>query len=245
MEERRVFYWLGFRLLVMFLLLMPLHSQGPEIVFFGRPETVEIGDPVVLSWEVPEGAGVDAVFITGIGRVEREGQLRVTPLNRTTTYTLLGEGAAGLRVAQVTIEVRGGRGDVFPQREEFKNGRDYKIAAPGLVHLLDSFHRVLQHSMGFEVEERYHRRKRRTVFVTKTSSLPGLVKRDEKGVRSRRLAYWVEVSDSRSTAGTYDCEIRTLIQYQRRKESRWRPGTGAGLHRQWADTLYRKIGKSR
>ncbi len=75
------------------------------------------------------------------------------------------------------------------------------------------------------------------VFVTKTSRRPDLVKRDENRIRFRRLAFWVEVSESQSPEGKYTCEIRTLIEYQRRKEKKWRLEKSDDIHRQNAEKL--------
>jgi hypothetical protein len=244
MIKKRFSYWLGFQLVSMFLLVMSLHARGSDIIFRAHPQSIEINDPVVLSWDVPAGPGAGAVFITNVGRVERKGHLEVTPLNRLTTYTLLSEDATGVKHAQVTIKVKGGRGDAFPQREDFKNKRSYEIAAPSHLHLLDCFHRVLQNSMGFEVDERYNRQNKKTVFVTKTSNRNAPVNKDDEGIRSRRLAYWVEVLQNQSSTGKYTCEIRTFIQYQRRREKTWRQEKSGELHRDSAEKLCRGIRKS-
>lgn len=224
----------SFLFIMVFFLFMALQSQGPEIRFRAQPGTVQIGDTVVLTWNVP-GAG--AVYLTNAGRVEGEGRMDVRPRKRTTTYTLIAEGPWGIKTAHVTIEVNGGRGEVFPEREKFEHGRTYEIAAPSTVKLLDSFHAVLQDSLGFEVDERYDRRKAKTVFVTKTSKRPELVKKENRRIGSRELAYWVEVPDGGSPDGKYTCEMRTFILYRRRKERRLRPEKDGGIHRESAERL--------
>ena len=178
--------------------------------------------------------------------MERKGHLEVTPLYRLSTYTLISEDASGLKHAGVTITVKGGRAvdDFFPPREDFKNGRSYELASSSLVRLLDCFHRVLQDSMGFEVDERYYRQYKKTVFVTKTSSCVDPGSKNDKGIRFRRLAYWVEVLPDQSPAGKYTCEIRTFIQYRRIKEKEWRLEKSSELHCLWAEKLVLGIGKA-
>jgi hypothetical protein len=246
MKKERSFYLKALQAvsvsLLMLLLSMPLPAQGTGIIFQGQPLSIEINDPVLLSWDVPAGIGTGDVYITNIGRVERKGQLQVTPKFQLTTYTLISEDATGLKVAQVTIHVKGGRDaqDAFPQREDFKNKRSCNIAAPKLDHLLDCFHRVLQDSMGFEVDERYNRKNEITVLVTK----PFPRDKNDRGIRSRLVAYWIEVLPHRSTDGKYTCEIRTFIQFQRIKEKTWCLEKSNELHRLCAEKLCREAGKA-
>jgi hypothetical protein len=82
------------------------------------------------------------------------------------------------------------------------------------------------------------------VFATKTGGLPAPVKNDEGGIRSRRLAYRVEIIDSASAAGKYSCRISALIQYRRFKESTWRTENSADLHRECAENLVQGIRKA-
>lgn len=160
MIKRRFYY----QLFAIFFLVLSLQAQESSIDFQGQPKTVQIGDKVVLTWNVP---GAEAVYLTNIGMVSGKGKYEVKPGNRFSTYTLLTEGAAGLRAVDVTIEVTGGKGEAFPQREEFKHTRTFEITASSLPGLLECFHTVLQDKLGFEVDERYDRRKGKTVFVTK------------------------------------------------------------------------------
>lgn len=230
MTKKQLFY--QFILMVFFIMSLP--AREPQIFFRAQPESVQFGDPVVLSWKVPDKG---TVYLTNIGIVSSEGQIKITPEKKTTFYTLLFEDTSGIKTAHVTIEMTGGKGEVFPQQEEFKHARTYKIAAPSFTKLLDIFHAALQDKLGLEVDDRYKRGESKMVFVTKTSMRPALVKRDENRIRFRRLAFWVEVSESQSQKGNYTCEIRTLIEYQRRKERKWRLEKSDDIHRQSAEKL--------
>jgi hypothetical protein len=183
MIKKQLFY--QFILIVFFMMSLP--AQDPQIFFRAQPESVQFGDPVVLSWKVPDKG---TVYLTNIGMVSSEGQIKITPEKKTTFYTLLFEDAFGIKTAHVTIKVKGGRGEAFPQQEEFKHARTYTIAAPSFTKLLDSFHAVLQDSLGFEVDDRYKLGEEKMVFVTKTSRRSDLVKRDENRIRFRRLAFF-------------------------------------------------------
>ena len=246
MKNKRFSYGLAKQLVSMFLFVMAYQVRGADIIFSARPDAIEFNDPVVLTWDVPAGPNAGDVYITNIGRVERKGRLEVTPLYRLSSYTLISEDAPGLKHAEVTITVKGGRspGDIFPLQEDFKNVRSYEFAANSLVRLLDCFHRVLQDSMGFEVDERYYRLDKKTVFVTKTASCFDPGNKNDNGIRSRRLAYWVEVFPYQPQAGKYTCEIKTFIQYQRIKEKEWRLENSSELHRLWAEKLVLGIGKA-
>ncbi len=229
MTKKQLFY----RFISMVFFIVSLPAQEPQIFFRAQPESVQFGDPVVLSWKVPEKG---TVYLTNIGIVSSEGQIEITPEKKTTVYTLLFEETSGITTAHVTIKMTGGKGEVFPQQEEFKHARTYKIAAPSFTKLLDIFHAVLQDSSGLEVDDRYKLGKAKMVFVTKTSMRPDLAE-NENRIRFRRLAFLVEVSENRSQEGKYTCVIRTLIEYQRRKERKWRLEKSDDIHRQSAEKL--------
>ncbi len=219
------------------LLCAPLYAQ-PQIVFRAQPERVQIGDSVVLSWQVRDA---DAAYLTNYGRVELAGQLTITPEKASTTLTLIAHGAKGLATASVTIVVEGGRGEVFPNENQFSNQRQYEISALSPITLLDGVHSALQNKMGFVVDERYDRHAHKTVFVTKLVERPELLRNDDSGIRARQLAYWVEVEENKTPAGSHLYRIKTFIQYQRRKENKWRPEPQEVFYRDSADRLWQNI----
>jgi hypothetical protein len=234
MVKRRIFY----EVVVIMFLFVSFQVRGTSIDFRVQPGKVQVGDTVVLTWNVP---GAEAVYLTNIGLVSGEGRLEISPADRSSVYTLITEGVSGIETAAVTIEVTGIKGDGFVQREDFKHGRTYEIAAPSLVKLLDCCHAVLRDSFGLEVDERYDRRKAGTVFVTKSSVSAGLVKGDGSRFRARELAYWVDVPDVRSSGGRYICEIRTFSRYRLRKERTWCIERSDGIHREIAEEFWHRL----
>ena len=222
----------------LFLLLgAPLYAQ-PQIHFQARPQRVEIGASVELSWEVAEA---DAVYLTGYGLVASSGRLKAEPQKSHTTFALIAQSEQGLATEIVSIEVTGQRGDAFPAQDLFRQERLYEIAAPSLPLLLDGFHAVLQGQMKLVVDERYDRRTGQTVFATTAAQQPNLVQADENRIRARKLAYWVEVEPHKERAGRYICRIKAFIQYQRRKEQKWRPERQDALYHESAETLHQKV----
>jgi hypothetical protein len=217
--------------------LAALVYAQPQIVFKAQPEAVEIGDTVVVSWRV---RAADVVYLTSHGRVEPDGQLAMAPQKASTTLTLLAQSAEGLAAASLTITVRGGRGDVFPNEEEFRNAYEHTFSA-SLLALLDAVHAVLQNELGFVVEERHDRRTGKTVFVTTLAERREWVKSEESGIRGRKLAYWVEVEENKVRPGSFSCRIKALIQYQRRKESKWRAELQERFYRDSADALRQSL----
>ncbi|MCI0550940.1 MAG: hypothetical protein L0287_08290 [Anaerolineae bacterium] len=152
---------------ITFLLLLYscLYSQ-PQITFQAQPESVEMGDSIVVSWKVSRAY---MVYLTNYGRVEQRGHLTIFPEKARMTLTLLAQGVDGIATSSVRITVQGGRGDVFPNEDQFHNEYQYEISSPSLIELLNGIHVALQMKMGFVVDERYDRRSGITVFVTTLS----------------------------------------------------------------------------
>ncbi len=79
----------------------------PEIDFFtALPDTIEQGQVTTLNWATREA---EEVTISGLGRVQNNGVVVVSPLD-TTTYTLTATNAAGTKTAEVTVTVLPGEG---------------------------------------------------------------------------------------------------------------------------------------
>src|SRR6185295_7904363 len=70
-----------------------------DVEFSADVYSLKCGETTTLSWKVPS---TDRAFILGVGTVPIKGSKGLEPL-RTTTYSLLAEGPAGLRSRSIKI----------------------------------------------------------------------------------------------------------------------------------------------
>jgi hypothetical protein len=210
--------------------------QAPQIKLEIQPGAISLGQSAVLAWEV---TGAEHVYISQLGKVAARGQNAMTP-RETTTYVLVAENAAGVASRSVTVAVLGVKGVFeYPEEETFEFRRSYEIAAPSLPDLLAHIGRVLQDTMAFNV--RNFREERRYVFLTHLSQKSGLVGKDERRIRARRIAFLVEVPEPEARARTFGYAIKTRIDYRLKLDETWKPEKDEAIYQQQTVKLNEKI----
>ena len=74
-----------------------------SVAIYSSLEIVAAGGEIVLSWNAPHAAS--ARIDNGIGSVQTEGSLRITP-SQSTTYTITAENRNGIATASVAVELK-------------------------------------------------------------------------------------------------------------------------------------------
>lgn len=205
-----------------------------------EPQTIEAGESAVLIWKVENASNI---LISGIGKVNNEGQQRVSPL-LTTKYTLIAENPSQISSKAVELIVRGSRGsDDFPQDYgQFKYPVTYRRSTSSLVTFLEQVRSILQDDMAFSVRGPQSEGSR-YVLITNRSEQGYLMQSDDSQNRigRRRISYLVEVEtvDSKSKEVRYT--IKGLIEYKRRIESTWRIESKESIYRVEANRLQSRL----
>lgn len=181
---------------------------------------MDLGDPFTLSWTSPG----TAAFIDGLGLVPPTGTRQITP-RATATYTLVAEGYAGVRYSSVIVQVKGERGDsVFPDPDDFPPGVSDHRRSVSYVDFLNVAFSTLQDSMKFRVRGAHLPNQTFFVFFTDRQIQPDLLRSTDKGIRSRRVAYWIRADEPRAPQDV-PFEVKAIVEYQRLAEAKWRPET--------------------
>jgi hypothetical protein len=209
---------------ILILLLASLPSAISQVTITAKPRVVDLGAPFTLSW-TSRGA---AAFIEGIGLVPASGSRQITPRN-TATYTLVTEGPAGVHYGSVTVQVNGERGDsVFPDPDDFPPGVTDHRRSVAYTDFLNLAFSTLQDALKFRVRGAHLPNQTFYVFFTDRQTQPTLLRPSDKGIRSRRVAYWVRAEEPRATQDV-PFEVKAIVEYQRLAEAKWRPETDQQL----------------
>lgn len=182
--------------------------------------TVEFGQPCKLAWQFTSGNG----FLSGIGKVDSSGSTVVKP-EFSTTYTLLVWNGDVVEDTSVTVTVVGAKGDSsqFPDISDFTEpGVSGKSASADYLEFLGFVHRKLQDEFAFRVKGDFLPGRPWSVLYTNRQIRDKLVRLTDRGVRHRRIAYYVRI-DQLPRGKLSHFEVRTLLQYQLFGESTWRP----------------------
>lgn len=205
---------------IIILLLASLPTVLAQVSITAKPDAVDLSTPFTLSWS----SSGQTAFIDGVGSVPPSGSRKLTP-QATTTYTLVAEGPSGIQYASTTIRVNGERGDsVFPDPDDFPRGVSDRRPSIAYTDFLDVAFRTLQDSLKFRVRGEHLPNQNFYVFFTDLQVQPDLLRASDKGIRSRRVAYWVRVEQPRATQQV-SFEVKAIVEYQRLAEARWRPET--------------------
>lgn len=220
-------------------LRVPL-QRDIKITFRVEPQSIEAGQPALLTWSVENAR---SVLISEIGKVDASGQSQVNPTS-ITKYTLIAENQDVVSSKTIELLVTGGRGgDEFPQDYSlFRYPVSYRRSRTSLVAFLDQIRGALQNDMTFTVRGPQSEGAR-YLFVTNKSERGYLMQSDDRQNRigRRRISYIVEVEspDSRAREVTYT--IKAFIEYKRVIESTWRIESREGIYRTELDRLQAKI----
>lgn len=194
-------------------------AQQPIINIDSMQNTMYIGDTILLNWDIQHA---DYAYIFNLGKIPLSGSQKISP-QENTTFTIIAEGENGIISKSIFINVEGGRGKKdFPSFEKFDSKRQFTIQGISTIKILKHIHNILQDYLEVQVNESYDRHNGKTIFLTKLTQNPNLIQSDESQIRSRRIAYMVEVKNVDSKLEEYSYSVDVYIQYQRRSESTWR-----------------------
>lgn len=197
--------------------------------------TIELGDSSRITWK----SDGDSAFLIGVGKVPLSGSTSLQP-RVSTDYVLVVARHGVFSYANVSVRVDGEKGlPTFPDPDEFSE--DGRItgdeASRSYPDFLDIVFKTLQDKMAFSVRGDHLPRDRFFVFFTNRQIKPELIRPTDRGIRQRRVAYWMQVHEPPKD-GPVSFEIRTSVEYQRFGESEWRMEQDPQL-RQYAAQLLR------
>jgi len=216
-----------------------LYAQDPNIEIEIKPRSIWVGDSSEVTWDVRDA---NKVYISHIGKVPISGKKKISPDN-TTSYTIFAEGASGIASQTVILEVEGGRGNGFPDRNDFKYPLSYKSPTLSLIDLINHIHNVLQDIMEFSLDEYEDPQGGLFLFITRKSQKSYLVQKHERRIGARRISYLVEVKKPTHQSSNLTFTIKTLIEYRLRIERTWRPERDESIYQQAGRKLKEEINK--
>ena len=209
---------------VYILVIAALTPALAQVSITAKPDTIDLGGAITLAWSSPG----NSAFIEGLGLVPSKGSRHLSPA-RSQTFTLVSEGPTGIRYASTRIKVNGERGDsIFPDPDDFPPGvSDHRrsIQYPDFLNLVTM---TLQDALKFRVRGQHLPTETFYVFITDRQLRPSLIRPADRGIRSRRIAYWVRAEEPRSQKDV-PFEVKAIVEYQRLAEAKWRPETDQQL----------------
>ncbi len=209
---------------VIFFIVAAIAPVLGQVTITASPDSVEAGEAVAITWK---SLGTSA-FIDGVGAVPASGSKTVRP-SGSTTYTLVSQGPRGIGYASARVQVNGQRGEaIFPDPDEFPQGVSDRRSAIAYPDFLDVAFKTLQDQLKFRVRGEHLPKQTFYVFFTDREPRPGLVKPADRGIRARRVAYWVRVEEPHAGQAV-PFEVKALVEYQRSAEATWRPETDQQL----------------
>ncbi|MGB8889001.1 MAG: hypothetical protein WCC87_19895 [Candidatus Korobacteraceae bacterium] len=145
----------------------------------------------------------------------------------------MSEGAQGVEFASTTVAVVGERGGGdFPDPTDFPKGLSGQRHSIRYTTFLDLAFKTLQDQMKFRVQSEHAPHDPFYVFFTDRQPRPDLVHASDRGIRSRRLAYEVQIFDPKNAASAIPFEVKAIIEYQRLGEAAWHFETNEQLTRE-------------
>jgi hypothetical protein len=181
--------------------------------------TIELGNSSRITWK----SDGDSAFLIGVGKVPLSGSTSLQP-EVSTDYILVVARHGVFSYANVSVRVNGEKGSTtFPDPDDF--GAEGHItgdeSSKSYPDFLDIVFKTLQDKMAFSVRGDHLPRDPFFVFFTNRQIKPELIRPSDRGIRRRRVAYWLRVYEP-SKDGHVPFEIRTSVEYQRFGESEWR-----------------------
>lgn len=217
------------RLILVALLVTTLLAQE-RLNISARPSAIQPGESTTLTWQT-QG---QTAFLSGVGTVPPSGSMVVTP-RVSTTYTLVSEGTQRVEFVSTTVAVvgeRGGGDADFPNPRDFPEGLSGQRHSIRYTTFLDLAFKTLQDQMKFRVNSLHAPHDPFYVFITDRQPRPDLVHASDRGIRSRRLAYEVQIFDPKNAASAIPFEVKAILEYQRLGEAAWHFETNEELTRE-------------
>jgi hypothetical protein len=209
-------------------------AQAP--VISADRQSVAAGESAVLTWKSTAGSA----FISGLGKVEASGRKTVVP-DESADFVLITQTGARIESAVVHIRVVGQKGaSAFPDPDEFPRGTSGEHPSAKYPDFLAFAFRLLQDQMRFRVKGDFLPGRSFQTLYTDMQPRPELLKDSPAGIRQRRIAYAVELEQP-SPQGMLAFRVKTLVEYQRIAESRWRPESDAQVGLTAAQDLMKQL----
>jgi hypothetical protein len=193
-------------------LCVPAYSQSLKVV----PSKIRAGENATLTWDT---AGAPA-FLFGYGKkVTGTGSVTVSP-SQSTIYVLLTISGQSVNYAAAPLLVEGAKGDDgFPSLHDFDDGPEANRSGLGYIDFQSLVWSALQ-GLGYAVRGEFVAKRPYVTVYTSYVLRPDLISRNEN-IRSRRLAFAVEIREPVGTAIGF--AVRPRLEFQYRGEDDWRP----------------------
>jgi hypothetical protein len=209
--------------------------------FFASRTAIEAGESTTLSWN----ADADAAFLSGVGKVNVADELTIRP-DVTTQYVLVTEKAGAIRSASIQINVTGQKGDTFfPDPDEFRQGLRGEGKAVSYPEFLVVVSKTLQENMQFKVRGDFLPGRSFCILFTDRRPQQQLLTPEDaqSGVRQRRIAYAVQIDEPTAKARpvVIHFEVKSIIDYKRAGEGKWRPETNQQIAHRAEEALKRQL----
>jgi hypothetical protein len=193
-------------------------AQGQVPVISADRQAVHVGDSVTLTWR----SSADSAFISGIGKVTPSGTKTLVP-EGSVDFVLITQTAQSIQSAAIHVTVQGEKGDPgFPDPDEFQRGANGSHSSTKYPDFLDLAFTTLQDQLRFRVKGDFLPHRSFQTLYTDRQTRQELLKDNPPGIRQRRIAYAVEIEQP-APNGAIAFRVKTLVEYQRIGESRWRP----------------------
>lgn len=196
-----------------------LQAQTIQIRFFIDPDTVSVNEKTHISWYV---TGADRIYITDIGEVQSADEMAITS-STSRNYILIAANKKSVVIKSVRLGIEGPRNvrDPLPDPSEYCNPKTYKFSTQRFIPFCERLHTILQDSLRFSVD---WADKPNNQIVVRTNSLikKELLRDDDRGIRSRRISFYIIIYEPAANSDTFTYTVKALIEYQRFAESMWR-----------------------
>jgi hypothetical protein len=211
-----------------------LTSAQSEVKLTVDRSTIELGSSCRITWR----SDGDSAFLIGVGKVPVSGSRSLQP-EASTNYVLVVARHGVFSYANASVKVNGEKGGTpFPDPDEFNQEGNItdKEASRSYPDFLDIAFNTLQNKMAFSVRGSHLPGEDFFDFYTNRQIKPELIRPTDRGIRQRRVAYWMRVREPQKH-GTVPFEIRASVEYQRFGESEWRMEKETQLKRDAAELL--------
>ena len=214
------------------------YDFAANVAITANPKQVEAGQKTTITWRVEKAK---FVYMSGLGLVPAQGSRELTFLRSTDVNivaTVDGKVLSG--TTKVVVSGAKGSSDFPSDLDQFRfplSGSRKDIA---IEDFLAQVHRILQDQLGFSVSETKDE-DQPYCFITNLSERRGLVQPSENGIRARKIAFIVRVRPDGDSGEAVWYEVATLLEYQRRAESTWRPDGDENRHQVQASSLKRML----
>ncbi len=159
-------------------------------------------------------------------------------------YRLVYRGRDGTVVREAIVEVKGARGDDWPDERRFKLQDQWQVSAPSESCLWIHLFETLSDSFRLTTRELYEPSLKRKLFLTRLMPHKSFDVKPNRWLE-RRFAFWIEVrpvseGDSAPLAA-FSIAVKTLVETQSRIEKKPRHETDSEIWKAPASLLRQRL----